>query len=209
MSLPFTPAVVILAGGKSSRLASGSKANATLAGKPMIEHVIERIKQQAKPVIISTQDDETGLSDNDLVFVPDAVKRHRGPLTGLYSAMQYLVSGTDIEWLLLCPCDAPFVPRNLAERLYAEALRSDKPVSVACYEEVPQPTFSLWNRSVFPQIKAAVLDQGKGGLMYMLDQLPYCAVDWPVERPAPFFNVNTKADLQMAERLLDLDGTKD
>ncbi len=209
MSLLFTPAVVILAGGKSSRLASGSKAIVALAGKPMIEHVIGRVKQQAKPVIISTQDDETGLSGNDLVFVPDAVKRHRGPLTGLYSAMQYLVGETDIEWLLLCPCDAPFVPRNLAERLYAEALRSDKPVSVACYEEVPQPTFSLWNRSVFPQIEAAVLDQGKGGLMYMLDQLPYCAVDWPVERPAPFFNVNTKADLQMAERLLDLDGTKD
>ena len=205
----FTPAVVILAGGKSSRIGGGSKANATLAGKPMIEHVIGRIKQQAKPLLISTQDDETCLSDNDLVFVPDAVKRHRGPLTGLYSAMQYLVSETDIEWLLLCPCDAPFVPRNLAERLYAEALRSDKPVSVACYEKVPQPTFSLWNRSVFPQIEAAVMDQGKGGLMYMLDQLPYCAVDWPVERPAPFFNVNTKADLQMAERLLDLDGTKD
>ena len=196
------PAGVILAGGRSSRLGPGSKAMIPLGGKPMIHHVIERLAPQADPLLLSVQDEAANIDAAGLVTVPDAVQRHRGPLTGLYSAMHHVFRHTDKEWLLLCPCDAPFIPADLARRLIAHALKYDKPVSVACYEEVPQPTFSLWHRAVLSRVKAAVMSEGKGGLMYMLDQLPYCAVDWQPNRVAPFFNVNTRADLQMAEQLL-------
>jgi len=204
-SPPLKPAGVILAGGRSSRLGPGSKAMISLGGQPMIHHVIQRLQLQAEPLLISTQDEHTDIDSQDLETVQDAVKSHRGPLTGLYSAMQRVFGNEGQDWLLLSPCDAPFIPPDLAGRLYEQAMKDGKPVSVACYEEVPQPTFSLWHRSVFSPVEEAVMTQGRGGLMYMLDQLPYCAVDWPATRIAPFFNVNTRADLQMAERLLDAD----
>lgn len=169
----------------------------------MIRHVIQRIMPQADSLYISTQDDAPEIQDEGLTTIPDLLKRHRGPLTGLYSAMQYIFDQSDQEWLLLCPCDAPFLPLDLQAKLKEEAARSGKPISVACYEKVPQPTFSLWNRSVFAAIEEAVVNKGRGGLMYMLDHLPHGLVDWPVSRIPPFFNVNTRADLQMAERLLD------
>lgn len=197
------PAGVILAGGRSSRLGPGSKAMIQLGGKPMIHHVIERLRPQAEPLLVSIQDEPSAIETLGLDTIVDAVQRHRGPLTGLYSALHHVCRHSDNEWLLLSPCDAPFIPPDLATRLYAEAIKFDKPVSVACYEEVPQPTFSLWHRSVLSRVKEAVMSKGKGGLMYMLDQLPYCAVDWSPNRIAPFFNVNTRADLQMARRLLD------
>ena len=169
----------------------------------MIRHVIQRIRPQVDMLLISTQDEDPDMQAEGLINVPDLLKRHRGPLTGLYSAMQYLIDKTDQEWLLLCPCDAPFLPLDLQIRLKEEASRAGKPVSVASYEKVPQPTFSLWHRSVFSAVEEAVVNKGRGGLMYMLDQLPHCTVEWAVSRVAPFFNVNTRADLQMAERLLD------
>jgi molybdopterin-guanine dinucleotide biosynthesis protein A len=175
----------------------------SLGGMPMIHQVIRRLVDQADPLLISTQDDADEIDVMGLQRVTDAIQRHRGPLTGLYSAMQYVFRRTDLEWLLLTPCDAPFIPLDLVSRLQAEAESSNKPVSVACYEEVPQPTFSLWHRSVLPPVRNAVMNEGKGGLMYMLDQLPWCGVDWVTTRIPPFFNVNTRADLQMAESLLD------
>jgi molybdopterin-guanine dinucleotide biosynthesis protein A len=197
------PAAVVLAGGASSRLGPGSKAMITLGGMPMIQHVIRRIEEQADPLLISTQDNSGEFDAMGLQPVVDAIPRHRGPLIGLYSAMQYVFRRTDLEWLLLTPCDAPFIPLDLAGRLQAEAEASGKPVSVACYEQVPQPTFSLWHRSVLPPVRKAVMNEGKGGLMNMLDQLPWCGVDWKTDRIPPFFNVNTRADLEMAKSLLD------
>jgi molybdopterin-guanine dinucleotide biosynthesis protein A len=199
----FKPAAVILAGGESSRLGPGTKALIALDGQPMVQHVVDRLEAQSSPLLISTQDEDSGMESLGLETVPDAIQRHRGPLTGLYSAMHHVFGSNRQDWLLLVPCDAPFVPMDLASRLYAEAGKTDKPVSVACYEEVPQPTFSLWHRSVFRQVKEVVMNEGKGGLMYMLDRLPWCGVDWAPSRVPPFFNVNTRADLQMAQSLLE------
>jgi molybdopterin-guanine dinucleotide biosynthesis protein A len=175
----------------------------SLAGKPMIQHVIQRMMDQTEPLLVSVQDNQSEVNSHGLVSVPDLIQRHRGPLTGLCSAMQYLQEFADIKWLLMCPCDAPFVPRDLAVRLYRQAQQEEKRVSVVRYEQVIQPTFSLWNLSVFPQVYAAVTSAGRGGLMYMLDHIPHAEVDWEQGRVPPFFNVNSSADLVIAERLLD------
>ncbi len=169
----------------------------------MIEHVIARVKRQADPVLLSVQDQGPETDALGLVNVPDIIQRHRGPLTGLCSAMQYLDAAERHEWLLLCPCDAPFIPEDLVSRLYQNAISAERPVSVARYEKVMQPTFSLWNLSVFPKVREAVITAGRGGLMSMLDRLPHVAVDWATTATPPFFNVNTPADLACAERTLD------
>ena len=169
----------------------------------MIEHVIARLRPQADPVLLSVQDAHSEMEAFELVNVSDIVQRHRGPLTGLCSAMKYLVDRQSHSWLLMSPCDAPFLPPDLASRLFEAAQMEDKPVSVVRYEQVVQPTFSLWNLAVFPQVHDAVMSSGRGGLMSMLDHLPHVSVDWPVEPVPPFFNVNTPADLAMAEQLLD------
>ena len=199
----FQPAAVILAGGRSSRLGPGPKAMTTLAGVPMIQHVIEKVKRQADPVLLSVQERQPDTDKFGLVNVPDLVQRHRGPLTGLCSAMQHLVDAGNHEWLLLCPCDAPFIPADLSPRLYEQAISDDEPVSVARYEQVTQPTFSLWNLAVLPQVRDAVINTGRGGLMSMLDHLPHTVVEWQSAEIPPFFNVNTPADLALAQRMLD------
>jgi molybdopterin-guanine dinucleotide biosynthesis protein A len=201
----FQPAAVILAGGRSSRLEPGPKAMATLAGKPMIRYVIDRVDAQAKPLMLSVQDRQSVTDELGLVSVPDLVQRHRGPLTGLCSAMQYLAGTDGPEWLLLCPCDAPFIPADLATRLHQRAVEKKVAVSVAAYQGVVQPTFSLWNLSVSDAIYEAVMTIGRGGLMAMLDRLDHAVVEWAETAVPPFFNVNTAADLDLAERLLDPD----
>ncbi len=205
----FSPAAVILAGGRSSRLGTGCKALTPLAGVPMIRRVMQRLQAQADPILLSVQRQQPELDEFGLLTVPDIVQRHRGPLTGLCSALRYLAGTGGPDWLLLCPCDAPFLPADLASRLYAAAQRENKPVSVARYAEVLQPTFSLWNLSVLPEINQAVMNTGRGGLNAMLDQLPHVSVDWVdadrhTAQLPPFFNVNTTQDLLRAEQLLDL-----
>ena len=199
----FKPACVILAGGQSSRLGVPSKALTPLSGTPLIRHVLQRLESQAGPILVSVQEKDPALVALGYELVEDVVQRHRGPLTGLCSAMQSVQDNDGGEWLLLCPCDAPFLPRDLAGRLYEGALQANQPVSVARYQDVLQPTFSLWNMQVFPAVWGSVMEQGRGGLKQVLRDLPYAVVDWPAQDIPPFFNVNTPDDLARASELLD------
>lgn len=196
------PAGVVLCGGRSSRFGN-DKALALLDGAPLTAHVLKRLQPQVSSLFLSAQSESTGLQDLGVELIPDAVKRHRGPLAGLYSALQHVADQDLAEWLLLSPCDAPFLPPDLAVRLLQGAAEQDRPVSAARYGGIVQPTFSLWHDSVLPELREAVLDAGHGGLMTMLDRLPHATVDWPEGTVSPFFNVNTPADLAQASRLLD------
>ncbi len=203
------PAAVVLAGGQSSRLGVPSKALVDLAGKPMIQHVIGRLSPQADPIMLSVQQSDESLAALGREMVVDVVQRHRGPLTGLCSALLRLECRGVKDWLLLSPCDAPFLPSDLAARLGTAAQEQSQRVAVACYDGAKQPVFSLWHLDSLPSVKEAVLDRGQGGLMRLLDHLPHAVVDWPVQSPNPFFNVNTPADMAEAERQVDDNCRKD
>lgn len=199
---PFKPAAAILAGGRASRLGMASKALMPLAGAPLVRHVLDRLADQAGPIMLSVQQAEPALASLGHELVEDLVQRHRGPLAGLCSVMQRWSDQAQGDWLLLCPCDAPFLPRDLAARLYQAAVAGDKPVSAAKYQDVLQPTFSLWRMEVFPVVREVVMEQGGGGLWQVLRELPHAEVEWAVRDVPPFFNVNTAGDLERAARLL-------
>ena len=196
----------ILAGGRSARMGGQAKAFVQLGGRPMIETVIRRLRPQVSSLLLCVDEADAPIVALGLPLVTDVVRSHRGPLTGLCSALAYLREATDANWLLLCPCDAPFLPADLAQRLLAGAVAQDCAVASASYAGHAQPTFSAWRVDTFAKIEAAVLQRGQGGLMHMLDRLPHVLVDWPEQAPPPFFNVNTPEELAQAAAWLDPNG---
>ncbi|MGB6197869.1 MAG: NTP transferase domain-containing protein, partial [Methyloceanibacter sp.] len=62
---------ILLAGGKSSRMGGGDKCLLPLAGRPILAHVIERLKPQVAELIISANGESTRFSDFGLPVVED------------------------------------------------------------------------------------------------------------------------------------------
>jgi molybdopterin-guanine dinucleotide biosynthesis protein A len=197
------PAGVILAGGRSSRIGVGRKALLELNGRPLLAHVIERLQPQLGSLLLSCESYTDDFDDFGLKIIADILPRHRGPLTGLCSALQHLVANKQDNGLLLCPCDAPFIPLDLVQTLVDADLDGSKPVVVVSYQGVLQPTFSLWHKHHFPVIHEAVVSRGQGGLKHMLHSLPHKIVEWPEAEPSPFFNINTPKELETAATWLD------
>ena len=197
------PAGVILAGGRSSRMGVTRKALLELDGRSLLAHVIDRLQAQLDPLILSCESQTSDFDTFDFPVVADLVPRFRGPLTGLCSAMQYLADKGHDNGMVLCPCDAPFVPETLVQTLLEAGQGRKKPVVVISYQGVLQPTFSLWHNHHLPVIQKAVMNEGMGGLKQILASLPHTVVDWELEEPPPFFNVNTPEELQTAATWLD------
>lgn len=176
---------------------------ALLNGEPLLSHIIRRLRPQVEQVLLSCEPDDDALKSFDLALINDAVPRHRGPLAGLYSALLYLNNHQMDDGLMLCPCDAPFIPTTLVEKLQAAAHKAPGSVAVVSYQGVLQPTFSLWQLQHLPAIEAAVLQRGQGGLKHMLYDLPHTVVEWPIAEPPPFYNINTPEQLELASHWLE------
>lgn len=197
------PAGVILAGGRSTRMGGRRKALLELNGQPLLTHVIDRVQAHLDLLMLSCDSEISEFKAFGLPLIPDLLPGFRGPLTGLYSALQFLVEKDLYTRLVLCPCDAPFIPHNLVQTLLNADQTDENPVVVISYQGVLQPTFSMWHSNHLPVVHQAVVKQGRGGLKHLLYSLPHTVVEWAATEPSPFFNINTPADLKVAATLLD------
>jgi molybdopterin-guanine dinucleotide biosynthesis protein A len=196
---------VILAGGRSTRMGGGDKALAPLAGRPLLQHVIDRLAPQVVTLALSVEHESAPLAGFGLPQLPDPVPGHRGPLGGLLSGLRHFAGLR--HWVLLASCDAPFLPLDLAARLQACAVGVGAPAAVAVHGGEWQPTFSLWHHGVLPELERAVVRDGQAGFKPFLRALGAAECAWPDDgprgEPPPFFNINDPAALTLAGRWME------
>lgn len=192
-------AAAILTGGRSKRMGGAVKAHQLLGGHPLIRHVIDRVRPQVTRLVLSVERESEEYVCYGLDQVADPRPGSHGPLGGLLASISQL-EGSE-EWLLLAPCDAPFVPHNLAEKLKKHAMESGGDGCVVRYLSEVQPTFSIWNESLAPALGSAVLEEGMAGFKQFLRINPLPVLDWESSDISPFFNINDSADLAEAQQL--------
>jgi molybdopterin-guanine dinucleotide biosynthesis protein A len=198
---PTRIVAAILAGGRSERMGGGSKALIDLAGRPMAGHVAERLKTQAGQLLLSV---EAVSPEFDVLGLPQVPDRHpgsNGPLGGVASVLQQ-AADTGCEWLLIAPCDAPFLPSDLGRRLSRAAVAGDSGIAMARYGDRLQPAFSLWHASQLEGLERAVEEQGKVGFFEFLRGRRVDIMEWLPRPLDPFLNVNDRAALERANRIL-------
>jgi len=191
------PNGAILAGGAARRMGR-DKRLVTLGDRCLLDRVVERFAPQVGHLVLSVERVSLQLAGFGLPQVTDPLPGHRGPLGGLLAALEHF--NNPQGWLVVVPCDAPFLPPDLVTRLWHCARCSDAPAAVVTERGEWQPTFSIWHGSLLPSVQRAV-GIGEGGCRRLLQQAGAVACDWPeaARAPSPFFNVNDAAALARAE----------
>lgn len=191
----------VLAGGRSRRMGGARKALVPLAGRALILHAVDCLAPQVDTVVLSVDRPSSKLAALGLPQVPDPAPGSNGPLGGLAAVLGY-AAREGYEWLQLLPCDAPWPPSDLAHRLYAQALRHGAAVVVPRYAGRLQPVFSLWSCRLHGEVDTAVTVGALAGFHQFLDRHEHGVVEWPEQVVNPFFNINDRAALAEAERLI-------
>ncbi len=182
---------VILAGGASSRMGQ-NKAFAPLGGRTMIAHVLERLRSQADAIAIACGANGANFASLGETLIFDAAAYRRGPLAGLTAALLN-AEMRGFHAIVTAPCDAPFLPLDLASRLGAA-----RGPAIASVGTRAHPTFGFW--PVAARLEAERLLAQSAGPFALADALDARRVAFDDE--AAFANVNTPADLAAAERRL-------
>ncbi|MCD4558481.1 molybdenum cofactor guanylyltransferase MobA [Lelliottia nimipressuralis] len=179
---------VVLAGGRATRMGGKDKGLQELNGKPLWQHVADALRVQVGAIAVSANRHIDIYQQSGYPVYQDALANYPGPLAGMLSVMQQ----ADDEWFLFCPCDTPFIPPTLAERLVEQ--RKDAPVVWVHDGERDHPAITLISRKLCPDLRA-YLASGERRVMLFMRQSGGHSVDFSDLKEA-FVNVNTTEDLQ-------------
>jgi molybdopterin-guanine dinucleotide biosynthesis protein A len=181
---------LILAGGQGRRMGGVDKGLQTLRGKPLVAWVLERLAPQVDEVIINANQNEAEYVRFGHRIVPDRIGGFAGPLAGLQAGLQ--AAGHPL--LVTVPCDSPFLPRDLVERLRAALEGADAELAVAKTGAQPHPVFSLVRVAVLPGL-SAFLERGGRKIDAWYAALKVVEVPFDDEAEA-FSNINTREELK-------------
>ena len=198
---------VILAGGLARRMGGGDKTMRTLAGRPILDHVIERLAPQCGSLILNANGDPARFGAWGLPVVPDDVPDFVGPLAGVLAALDWTaLHHPDIEWVVSVAADCPFLPRDLVARLQMERAATQAELAVAASGDQSHPVIGLWKVSLREALRHALVDEECRKVSRWTGRYRLVTTQWPMTPVDPFFNANTPDDVAEAEALAQLAG---
>ena len=211
---------VVLAGGEGRRMGVGvPKALRLLAGKPLAQHVIERLRPQVEELVVVANDHQDSFRAlgagliADVIADPEDVSqaarvegRRLGPLAGILAGMQWASSRPGpAGWVLSAPADVPFLPRDLGQRLgalLAAPPQGPAPQIVGVRSDGQREhALALWSVALAGDLRRALIEEGLRRVEEFAGRYARADLDWPGAADL-FQNINTPAELAAAERRL-------
>lgn len=198
MQTDRSTAAVILAGGQASRMDGRDKGLITLDGRPLIAHVLAAIRPQVDRIIINANRNIEHYQAYGYPVISDSLPDYAGPLAGMLAALQQ----TDAELLLCVPCDGPWLPGDLLQRLYSAMLKNTAEISCAHDGKRLHPVFALLKQSLRHPL-TEYLDAGGRAVHRWFGSRKLAQVDFS-NCPELFVNINTTEELDRIERMISL-----
>ena len=206
-SSPITPqqiSALILAGGRAQRMDGSDKGLVELRGQPMVCHVIDRLQPQLQMIRINANRNQSAYAaladDADrqqnakrFEVIGDRLSDFQGPLAGIAAGLRECPT----PWLLVVPCDTPFLPLDLVERLRLSAEQQQAEIAVASDGKQLQPVVALINSTLLPSLEC-YLASGERKIDRWYAAQRCCRVEFG-DQPEAFLNINTLQQKQLLE----------
>ena len=191
-------AVIIMIGGKSSRLGGGIKSLIKINNKKIFDIILERIQPQIDRIIVNSNIEDTEISKYKFPIIKDEKQGYLGPLAGIQAGMQWLNKNKPkVDWLLTLPGDTPFIPLNLVS-CFEEKINQDSKIILAKSNDKIHPIIGAWHTSLLTSLNEH-LESGTRKILEWAENHPLDFLEFNEKNYDPFFNINTQIDINKAE----------
>ena len=203
---------VVLAGGEGRRMGPGVvKPLRTLGGRPMVAHVVERLRPQVMDLVIVANDPLPAVRALKVAVIPDPPDicraaaregRRLGPLAGILAGMEWTRKHhPHAGWILTAPTDVPFLPLDLTVRLCGLMHVPEPDILMVRNGRRRENTLAVWSVKLAGDLRHAILEEGMRRVEAFAERHRLAELVWPGSG-ADFMNVNTPDELSAASRRL-------
>ena len=189
---------MILSGGKSSRMGE-DKSLKKIDNKTLIDLVLQKSIKQVDYIFINSNSIREHRFENSKIdIVKDCLKGSLGPLAGVLTGIKHLKKkNDDYRYLMNFPVDSPFFPDDIVKKFLPYAKKYE--IIFANHNQRNHPTFSMWDLNLEKDIEN-YLKKGSRKIEDFTIKKKTKVVKFENFGYDPFFNINTKADLDLARK---------
>jgi len=193
---------VVLAGGKSKRFGE-DKNQAKLGNLTLLEHVLEKVTKKFKKILIVSNQNLNIKKLNSITIVPDCIQGNLGPLVGVLTAMKWIKKNNEkYKWIATFPCDTPFFDTSIIEEYKSKINLNESLLYFVKSNEKRHNIFGLWSVKLKDTLENDLVDNNYRKVEGWADKIGVKIINIKTDKLDYFFNINTKSDLEQANKLL-------
>ena len=193
----------VLAGGKSQRFGE-DKSQVKLNGKLLIDYILSEIIDEFKEILIVSNKQIKFKNYENISLIND-FKKDQGPLGGVLSAMKWAKEKNNkYEWISTFPVDTPFFKKEILQKFLSEINSEESKLFFIKSNNTRHNIFGIWSIDLMKKLEDD-LNEGQRKVEVWANSVGVKVINMEFINEDPFFNINTKEDLEKAKERLKND----
>ena len=191
---------VVLAGGKSQRFGK-DKSQVKLQDKLLIDYVLKEIIDEFNETLIIANSSINFMQSKKISITRD-FQSGLGPLGGVLTAMKWIKEkNKKYKWISTFPVDTPFFTKKELKFFYENIDTNKNKLFFIRNKNTRHNIFGLWSLDLMEKLEKDLI-KGERKVEVWADSVGVSVVNIDYKKPDPFFNINTKKDLDEAIKIL-------
>ena len=194
---------VVLAGGKSQRFGE-DKTQVKLNNKILIDYILSEIIDQFNEILIFSNNQIKFKHSTKISIIKDIIEG-LGPLGGILTAMKWIKNNKkDYKWISTFPSDTPFFTKNELKIFYEKIDIKKNKLFFIKNKNTRHNIFGLWSMDLLDKLESDI-QKGERKVELWADSVDVEIINVDYKEKDPFFNINTKEDLEKAYKMIEND----
>ena len=193
---------VVIAGGQSKRFGE-DKNQAKLGNITLLEHVLAKVNKKFEKILIVSNQNLNIKTLNSITIVPDCIQGNLGPLVGVLTAMKWIKKNNkQYQWIATFPSDTPFFDTSIIEKYKSRINLNECLLYFVRSNQKRHNIFGLWSVKLMDTLENDLVNNNFRKVEEWADKIGVETINIKSDKFDPFFNINTKTDLEEAEKIL-------
>ena len=190
----------VLAGGKSQRFGE-DKSQVFLKGKLLINYILDEIIDEFREMLI-VSNYNIKFNDFEKITLIEDIQKDLGPLGGVLSSMKWIKNNNrDYQWVSTFPTDTPFFKKEIFQEFVNKIDFEKGKLFFIKSNNMRHNIFGLWSIDLMDKLEED-LKKGVRKVEDWADSVGVNIIEMEFDKIDPFFNINTREDLEKAKKNL-------
>ena len=191
----------VLAGGKSQRFGE-DKSQVKLGDKLLIDYILTEIIDEFNEVLV-VSNNPINFKESEKISLIQDFKKDLGPLGGVLTAMKWVKDNKkDYQWISTFPTDTPFFKNQILKDFHDKINLKNGKLFFIKSNNTRHNIFGLWSIDLADKLEKD-LENGDRKVEDWANKVGVNIIDMQFEKNDPFFNINTKEDLEKAKNIFN------